>query len=212
VVVANGSLSSPLAPCRPSNGAAVDNVEQNGAVFTTEHRPLFLMKHGLALFFLSVLAAALALPQSATTPSNTPAKKTPAAPAKTTAKTASAAKKTTTPTPSKKGKSAKKTVVPAYRQMAPTPERYKEIQQALAEKGYLKSEPNGVWDDQSAEALRQFQTDQKLSPTGKLSSASLIALGLGPKTSGAIPNPPSKPVETPPVDSAPAPPAVIQQN
>ena len=71
--------------------------------------------------------------------------------------------------------------------MAPTPERYKEIQQALVEKGYLKSEPNGVWDAQSTDALRQFQTDKQLSPTGKLSSASLIALGLGPKTA-AVPS------------------------
>ena len=32
------------------------------------------------------------------------------------------------------------------RQSGPTPERYREIQQALVDKGYLKSEPNGVWD------------------------------------------------------------------
>jgi len=92
--------------------------------------------------------------------------------------------------------------------MAPTPERYREIQQALADKGYLKSEPNGVWDDQSAEALRQFQTDRKLSPTGKLSSASLIALGLGPKTSAAALSQPPPPIETPP----PNPPSPTPEN
>ena len=72
------------------------------------------------------------------------------------------------------------------RQTVPTPERYKEIQEALATKGYLKSDPNGVWDAQSAEALKQFQTDHNLSPTGKLSAASLIGLGLGPKAAGAV--------------------------
>jgi peptidoglycan hydrolase-like protein with peptidoglycan-binding domain len=71
------------------------------------------------------------------------------------------------------------------RQVTPTAERYKQIQQALATKGYLKSEPNGVWDSASIEALRRFQTDQKLDPSGKINAASLIALGLGPKTSTA---------------------------
>lgn len=90
--------------------------------------------------------------------------------------------------------------------MVPTPDRYREIQQALADKGYLKSEPNGVWGSESEDALRQFQTDEKLSPTGKLSSASLIALGLGPKTAPAPAVQPPAPVETTP-PAAPAPPA-----
>jgi hypothetical protein len=79
--------------------------------------------------------------------------------------------------------------------MEPTPERYREIQQALVDKGYLKSDPNGVWDAQSVDALRQFQTDKNLSPTGKISSASLIDLGLGPKSD------PSQPAETPAVQT-----------
>jgi peptidoglycan hydrolase-like protein with peptidoglycan-binding domain len=88
--------------------------------------------------------------------------------------------------------------------MAPTPDRYREIQQALIDKGYLKSEPNGVWDAQSQDALRQFQTDRKLSPTGKLSAASLIALGLGPKTGAASASPPPVPPPAVPVDGPPA--------
>ena len=150
------------------------------------------MKYYLSLFLLSVLAASLALSQTNTATSSKTAnppqtashqtiqKKT--APATTsTAKTSLTAKKTGTSQAisSKKGRSTKRPVATAYRQMAPSPERYKEIQQALIDKGYLKTEANGVWDDQSSEALRQFQTDQKLSPTGKLSSASLIGLGLG---------------------------------
>src|SRR5580700_9672722 len=45
------------------------------------------------------------------------------------------------------------------RQLAPTPERYKEIQGALAAKGYLKpEEANGSWNQASVDALTRFQT------------------------------------------------------
>lgn len=67
------------------------------------------------------------------------------------------------------------------RQAAPSADRYREIQQALADKGYLKSTPNGVWDAESTDALKRFQTDQNLTADGKIGSLSLIALGLGPK-------------------------------
>ena len=73
------------------------------------------------------------------------------------------------------------------RQLAPTPDRYKEIQSALADRGYLKQSPSGVWDVQSADALKHFQQDQSLEPTGKLNSLSLIALGLGAKHGSAPP-------------------------
>jgi peptidoglycan hydrolase-like protein with peptidoglycan-binding domain len=63
----------------------------------------------------------------------------------------------------------------------PTPDRYKEIQDALAKKGYLHGDPTGVWDQNSADALRRFQQDQNLQASGKLDSLSIIALGLGPK-------------------------------
>jgi peptidoglycan hydrolase-like protein with peptidoglycan-binding domain len=152
------------------------------------------MKYGLALFFLTMLAGSAALPQSNTT-TNPATKKPPAASTKAAPKTVVAGSRTGSSkktVSSKKGKSTKKPAVAAstYRQLAPTPDRYKEIQQALIDKGYLKSEANGVWDAPSQDALRQFQTDQKLSPTGKISAASLIALGLGPKTSAASVSPP----------------------
>lgn len=83
------------------------------------------------------------------------------------------------------------------RQAAPTPDRYKEIQQALAAKGYLKPEDaTGAWNQSSVEALQKFQADQKLESTGKINSLSLIALGLGPKHTdepaapNLAPNPP----------------------
>ena len=66
-------------------------------------------------------------------------------------------------------------------QQAPTPERYKDIQQALVSKGYFHGEPNGEWGPDSADALKRFQAEQNLTPDGKLTSLSLIALGLGPK-------------------------------
>jgi peptidoglycan hydrolase-like protein with peptidoglycan-binding domain len=65
--------------------------------------------------------------------------------------------------------------------MAPTPERYMEIQQALADKGYFNGPANGTWGPESVEALKRFQRDQNLDPDGKLGSLSIIALGLGPK-------------------------------
>jgi hypothetical protein len=70
-----------------------------------------------------------------------------------------------------------------YRQQQPEPERIREIQQALSDHGY-PLEVNGAWDASTVEALKKFQTEQKienLSGKGKLDSMTLIALGLGPK-------------------------------
>ena len=66
-------------------------------------------------------------------------------------------------------------------QQAPTPERYQEIQHALADKGYFKGSIDGKWGPDSVDALKKFQSDQSLDPDGKIGSLSLIALGLGPK-------------------------------
>lgn len=104
-------------------------------------------------------------------------------------KTPSKAGTTRTAASKKRGKKA-----PAQswraRQQVPTPDRYRQIQEALAAKGYLKAEPSGVWNGESTEALRRFQADQKLEPTGKLNSLSLIALGLGPRRDTATVPPP----------------------
>jgi len=79
-------------------------------------------------------------------------------------------------------------VVRSYQQ-APTPERYKEIQQALIDKGYLHGEANGQWGPDSTDALRRFQADQNITADGKIGALSLIALGLGPKRLTAQTNP-----------------------
>src|SRR6266567_4542293 len=104
----------------------------------------------------------------------------------TTAKKKAPAKSTTKKTASQKKSSSKKAPAksaPSWRsaQRTPTPERYKDIQQALATKGYLQtSSPSGLWDNSSVEALKKFQQDQNLEPSGKIDSLSLFALGLGP--------------------------------
>lgn len=77
-----------------------------------------------------------------------------------------------------------KTAASSYRRSAqrePDPERYKEIQQSLADKGYFAGPVNGTWNSDSVEALKRFQRDQNIGDDGKLGSLSLIALGLGPK-------------------------------
>ena len=120
----------------------------------------------------------------------------PASKKKTSTKSKSAAKKTTASTASRKSSSKKRTAgkkaAPSWRntQRNPTPDRYKEIQQALATKGYLEpSALSGVWDTSSIAALKKFQADQNLEPSGKIDSLSLIALGLGPRRD----QPPSQP-------------------
>lgn len=82
---------------------------------------------------------------------------------------------------SKRGKQAPR-VTWRNRQTAPTPERYKQIQDALAAKGFLDpADASGAWGQSSVDALKKFQAAQKIEATGKINSLSLIALGLGPK-------------------------------
>jgi peptidoglycan hydrolase-like protein with peptidoglycan-binding domain len=102
-----------------------------------------------------------------------------AAPAAGTHKKAKAASSKSRSTKSR-SKSRAKPVRRSYQQ-APTPDRYKEIQQALADKGYFKGTVDGKWGSDSIDALKKFQTEQSLEPDGKIGSLSLIALGLGPK-------------------------------
>lgn len=70
-------------------------------------------------------------------------------------------------------------------QQQPTSERYKEIQQALGDKGYFKGAVDGNWGTDSVDALKRFQHDQNLPEDGKIGSLALIALGLGPKHDAA---------------------------
>jgi hypothetical protein len=83
---------------------------------------------------------------------------------------------------------------PSY-QLHPDTERYQQIQQALAAKGFFKGEANGQWGDDSVDALKRFQASTNLPDDGKISSLSLINLGLGPKHEGSIT--PAPPMPTP---------------
>jgi hypothetical protein len=89
---------------------------------------------------------------------------------------------------------------PSY-QPHPEPERYQQIQQALASNGYYKGEVNGQWGDDSVDALRRFQADHKLPNDGKISALSLIGLGLGP-SHGTIASPAGKEPQPPPASAA----------
>jgi murein L,D-transpeptidase YcbB/YkuD len=74
---------------------------------------------------------------------------------------------------------------PRYLQQQPTTDRYREIQEALAARGYFRGSADGAWGSESADALKRFQADQNLEPDGKIGSLSLIALGLGPRHEGS---------------------------
>src|SRR5579883_2253580 len=110
------------------------------------------------------------------TPQKAPAKKTGTATAKkTTAAKKPAASASRTATSSKTAaarKGGKKAPVRATwrtRQTAPTPDRYREIQQALAAKGFLSpQDATGVWNQNSVDALKRFQAEQNIESTGKI--------------------------------------------
>ena len=72
--------------------------------------------------------------------------------------------------------------------MHPTAERYREIQQALNDRGY-QTPVDGVWGAESIDALKRFQDDQNLVADGKLTSLTIISLGLGPQRNGTLPAP-----------------------
>jgi peptidoglycan hydrolase-like protein with peptidoglycan-binding domain len=108
------------------------------------------------------------------------------APPATTAHPASTAHRASKTGGSKSGK--KKPAVAVARrsnQQQPTPDRFREIQQALAEKGYFAGQPDGNWGPESVDALKRFQREQNLTEDGKLGALSLIALGLGPRRPAA---------------------------
>ena len=153
-------------------------------------RTILTFAAAMALAALAWGAETTTAPSKKKTPAKKPgtvsaAKKAPAT--STAAKKTVAARKpssataTATAKRSKKGPPVSNTTW-RNRQTAPTPDRYKEIQDALVAKGYLpQEEANGAWGQASADALKKFQAEQTLESTGKINSLSLIALGLGPK-------------------------------
>ena len=100
-------------------------------------------------------------------------------------------------------KSRRRSHPAASYQLHPDPERYQEIQKALADRGYFKGEANGEWGPDSVDALKRFQADQKLTDDGKINALSLTGLGLGPKYNSLSTPPATPPAQAPP--SAPPP-------
>jgi len=130
----------------------------------------------VAMLCLGIAAAEQAQKQAAPKKTVTTAKKKSVASSKKTA-----GKRTTTATTWRN------------RQAIPSPERYREIQTALASRGFLSpEEATGVWNQTSIDALKRFQIEQNIESTGKINSLSLIALGLGPKhEASTVPAPPA---------------------
>ncbi len=102
---------------------------------------------------------------------------------KQTAPPSPAAKKTTSAVSRKKSASRKRKPI-VRSQLAPTPDRIKEIQSALAKQGAYAGEPNGKWDAATTDAMKKYQTDNGFTPTGKVDALSLNKLGLGAETAG----------------------------
>ncbi len=88
--------------------------------------------------------------------------------------------------PAKAATSKKKTTRRrrARGQQAPSAERIKEIQQALAQKGHYEGTPTGKWDSATTEALKSYQQANGLNATGKLDARTLQKLGLGSEVAG----------------------------
>ena len=136
-------------------------------------------------------------------------------PKKATTHKASATHKRSTSHSRSRSRRRRASPAPSY-QLHPDAERYTQIQQALTDRGYFKGPVNGQWNDDSVEALKHFQADQKLETDGKLNAHTLTGLGLGPKhdgttaatvplsataTGAAEPDTPPLPIQLPPETS-----------
>lgn len=69
-------------------------------------------------------------------------------------------------------------------QMAPTPDRVREIQEALQKDGSYEGDPTGKWDDATTEAMKKYQDKNGFPVTGKIDALSLNKMGLGAETAG----------------------------
>src|ERR1700719_1023115 len=97
-----------------------------------------------------------------------------------------------------KKKSKKKAKRTPRGQKAPTSDRIREIQDALSREGALDGKPSGKWDATTVEAMKKFQGNHGLSPTGKIDAVTLEKLGLGSDTAGkGAPIPSASPAPPP---------------
>src|ERR1700686_2203773 len=108
-----------------------------------------------------------------------------AAPVVSAAQPSAAAQSSTKKKKSNSSKSkGKKKAAKVKGQTAPTSDRIREIQTALNREGALSAEPTGKWDDATTEAMKKFQENNGLNPTGKIDAGTLNKLGLGSDTAG----------------------------
>ncbi|MBZ5528463.1 MAG: peptidoglycan-binding protein [Acidobacteriia bacterium] len=129
------------------------------------------MRRGSAVKWLvAVLMAALVLPGAVEGASAQGGKKAPVS------RKVSARKST--------GKRSKGRAQQVRGQKAPAAERITEIQQALAKSGAYSGKPSGKWDAATVQAMKKFQEEQGLNPTGKMDARSLQKLGLGSEIAG----------------------------
>jgi hypothetical protein len=146
---------------------------------------------------------------------STAASKKPAASSSKAAASKSGTSKTTS-TKAASSKSGKKgarqpAVTWRSRQTAPTADRYRDIQRALAAKGYLPADSvTGQWGTGCVDALKRFQAEQNLEATGKINSLSLIALGLGPNHNASTAKPAGGEAAPPPPVEVPEPPPALE--
>jgi peptidoglycan hydrolase-like protein with peptidoglycan-binding domain len=99
-------------------------------------------------------------------------------------------------------KKRKKSKATPRGQKAPTPDRIREIQGALNHEGAFEGLPTGKWDDATVNAMKKFQENQGLNPTGKIDAATLEKLGLGSDTAGKGAPIPTASSAAPPAASA----------
>ena len=104
--------------------------------------------------------------------------------ARQTAASPTTANRSTSRKVSAKTRSARKRRPRQRAQTAPTPARISEIQSALAAQGTYKGQPNGKWDNATAQAMKDYQSAHGLTPTGKLDALTLQKLGLGSEIAG----------------------------
>ena len=89
------------------------------------------------------------------------------------------------PATKKSSKPAKRRPPRPRAQKAPTADRIRDIQAALGQTGFYEGEANGKWDARSVNAMKEFQSANGLTATGKLDAKSLQKLGLGSEVAGA---------------------------
>jgi hypothetical protein len=108
-------------------------------------------------------------PPTAPTASSAPASAVPVAPHKSTAHTALTRRRKST-----------RSVARSRGQQKIDAKRTEEIQQALIREHYLNGAASGLWNDETEQALRRYQSDNKWQTKTVPDARALIKLGLGP--------------------------------